>query len=330
MAKRALITGITGQDGSYLAEWLLSQGYEVHGLVRRTNATDGSHIEGLCNDPEIFNRRLFLHFAELTEATALRRVLAEVAADEVYHLAAQSHVGLSFDMAEITCEITAMTTLRLLSILRDLPAGTRFFHASSSEIFGRPASSPQDESTPVNPVNPYGCAKAYATQMARVYRENYRLHISNGILYNHESPRRGENFVTRKITRAAASIKLGLSKDLVMGSVEAQRDWGHAEDFTRGMWLALQQAEPGDYVFATGKLHSVRDVLDIAFSALNLRWEDFVKQDDKFMRPAEPSQLVGNAAKAKTSLNWQPKWTFGSMIEQMVRADYDRLQAQQR
>ena len=330
MAKRALITGITGQDGSYLAEWLLSQGYEVHGLVRRMNAAEGSHIEGLCNDPEIFNRRLFLHFAELTESTALRRVLAEVAADEIYHLAAQSHVGLSFDMAEITCEITAMTTLRLLSILRDLPAGTRFFHASSSEIFGRPATSPQDESTPTNPINPYGCAKAYATQMARVYRSSYHLQISNGILYNHESPRRGENFVTRKITRAAAAIKLGLAKDLVMGSVDSQRDWGHAEDFTRGMWLALQQPEPGDYVFATGQPHSVRDVLDAAFSALELRWEDFVRQDEQFMRPMETSQLIGNAAKAKRVLGWQPKWSFSGMIEQMVRADFDRLSAQQR
>ncbi len=330
MAKRALITGITGQDGSYLAEWLLKQGYEVHGLVRRINATGGTHIEGLCKDPEIFNRRLFLHFAELREASALRRVLADVGADEIYHLAAQSHVGLSFDMAEITCEITAMTTLRLLSILRDLPVGTRFFHASSSEAFGRPIASPQDETTPFNPVNPYGCAKAYATNMARVYRENYHFHISNGILYNHESPRRGENFVTRKISRAAAAIKLGLAKDLVIGSIDAQRDWGHAEDFTRGMWLALQQSEPGDYIFATGKLHSVRDILEIAFNTLGLKWQDFVTQDEKFMRPPELGQLLGNPAKAHQVLNWHPEWTFERMIEQMVRSDFNTLSAQKR
>ena len=330
MAKRALITGITGQDGSYLAEWLLKQGYEVHGLVRRINATGGTHIEGLCRDPEIFNRRLFLHFAELREASALRRVLADVGADEIYHLAAQSHVGLSFDMAEITCEITAMTTLRLLSILRDLPAGTRFFHASSSEAFGRTSASPQDETTPFNPVNPYGCAKAYATNMARVYRENYHFHITNGILYNHESPRRGENFVTRKISRAAAAIKLGLAKELVMGSIDAQRDWGHAEDFTRGMWLALQQPESGDYIFATGKLHSVRDILEIAFTTIGLKWQDFVTQDEKFMRPPEPGQLLGNPAKAHQVLNWHPEWTFERMIEQMVRSDFDKLSGPQR
>lgn len=322
---RAVITGITGQDGSYLCELLLEQGYDVHGLVRRTSAMQRTRLDHLVGDPTLYGRRLFLHYADLDDPTTFRRVLHKVLPDEVYHLAGQSHVGLSFEIPESTCEFTAMGTLRLLEILRDLPSPPRFFHASSSEIFGRPVAAPQDESTPFAPVNPYGCAKAFATQITAVYRSAFGMFTSNGIMFNHESPRRGENFVTRKICKAAASIKLGLQKELSLGDTTAQRDWGHARDYVRGMWLALQHATPEDYVFATGQVHSVQEVVECSFATVGLDWRQYVRQDPRFMRPAEPLRLVGNPAKARRLLQWEAKTTFNQMIVEMTGAELASL-----
>ena len=322
---RALITGITGQDGSYLTELLLSNGYEVHGVVRRTSNLDRSRLQHLYCDTAIYGKRLFLHYAELDDATTFRRVLMKAAPDEMYHLAGQSHVGLSFEIPESTCDMTAMGTLRLLEIIRDLPQRPKFFHASSSEIFGRPTQTPQDETTPFAPVNPYGCAKSFATQMVSVYRQTYGLFAVNGIMYNHESPRRGENFVTRKICRAAAAIRLGQQKELPLGDTTAQRDWGDARDYVRGMWLSLQHERPADFILATGQVHSVQEVVETAFGALGLDWRTFVKQDPRLLRPAEPMRLVGNAAKAKRLLGWEPKNSFGALIEEMTRAELAAL-----
>jgi GDPmannose 4,6-dehydratase len=318
MAKRALITGITGQDGSYLTELLLDQGYVVHGLVRRTSSLDRSRLRHLYTDPKIYNHRLFLHYADLDDPTTMRRSLVKVAPDEIYHLAGQSHVGLSFEIPESTCEITAMGTLRLLEMVRDLPNPPRLFHASSSEVFGQPEKTPQDESTPMAPATPYGCAKAFATQIVGVYRRAYGLFCCNGILYNHESPRRGENFVTQKICLAAAAIKEGRQKELSLGSLDAQRDWGDARDYVRGMWLSLQQAKGDDYVFATGELHTVRDVVETAFGAVGLDWKAHVKQDPRFMRPEEPCRLVGNPAKAERVLGWKRTTSFEQLITDMT------------
>ena len=249
---RALITGITGQDGSYLAELLIAKGYEVHGVVRRTSTLERSRLKHLYNNPEIYGQRLFLHYADLEDPTTLRRVLVRTAPNELYHLAGQSHVGLSFDMVESTCEMTAQGTLRLLEMIRDLEHRPRLFHASSSEIFGHSAGSPQNERTPFQPVTPYGCAKAFATQMVAIYRQTFNLYACNGILFNHESPRRGEAFVTRKITRAVARIRAGLQDKLSLGNLEPQRDWGYAKEYVEAMWLMLQQEQPDDYVVATG------------------------------------------------------------------------------
>ena len=325
MPHKALITGITGQDGSYLAELLLEKDYEVHGVVRRTSTLSRSRLSHLYENPEIYSHRLFLHYADLDDATTLRRVLTKVQPAEIYHLAGQSHVGLSFEIPESTCEMTANATLRLLEIVRDLPEGTRFYHASSSEIFGDPLQMPQDEETPFNPVNPYGCAKAFATQMVRIYRKSFGLFACNGITYNHESPRRGENFVTRKACRAAAAIKLGLEKELVLGDLSAQRDWGDARDYVRGMWLTLQYPTPEDFVFATGQLHSVQDVVEQAFRAVELDWQKFVRRDERFMRPAEPQRMVGNPAKAKRLLHWEPKTSFADLIREMTLAEVESL-----
>ncbi|MHB1306125.1 MAG: GDP-mannose 4,6-dehydratase [Limisphaerales bacterium] len=318
--RRAFITGVTGQDGSYLVELLLEKGYEVHGAVRRTSALNRSRIDHLYRDPGIYGRRLFLHYADLDDPTTLRRSLVKAAPDEIYHLAGQSHVGLSFEIPESTCDLTAMGTLRLLEMVRDLPRPAKFFHASSSELFGRPAVSPQNEDTPVAPVNPYGCAKAFASQMVQVYRNAHSLFAVNGIMYNHESPRRGENFVTQKICRAAAAIKLGLQRDLVLGDAGAQRDWGHARDYVRAMWLMLQQDQPADFVIATGRLHSVQDVLDLAFATVGLDWREFVRRDERLMRPAEPTRLVGDSSKAARQLGWQPEISFAGTIREMTEA----------
>lgn len=327
MIKKALITGVTGQDGSYLAELLLSEGYEVHGVVRRTSTITRSRLKHLYTNPAIYNKQLFLHYADLDDATTLRRVLTKVQPDEIYHLAGQSHVGLSFEIPESTCEMTAIGTLRLLEMIRDLPKSTKLYHASSSEIFGQPLQVPQDESTPFAPVNPYGCAKAFATQMVRVYRNSFGLFACNGITYNHESPRRGENFVTRKICRTAAAIKLGLEKELVLGDTSAQRDWGDARDYVRGMWLALQHSSPQDFIFATGQLHSVQDIVQKAFATVQLDWIKYVRQDKRFLRPTEPVRLVGNPAKAKEILHWKPLGNFESLIEEMTLAEIKDLSA---
>jgi len=324
--KRALITGITGQDGSYLTELLLEKDYEIHGVVRRTSTLDRSRLKQLYNDPKIYGHRLFLHYADLDDPTSLRRIMTKSAPDELYHLAGQSHVGLSFEIPESTCELTAMGTLRLLEIARDLPKSPRIFHAASSEIFGRPEHSPQDEKTPMSPVNPYGCAKAFATQMVRIYRDTFGLFALNGIMYNHESPRRGENFVTRKICRAAAAIKLGHEKELLLGDTTAQRDWGHARDYVRGMWQTLQQEKAEDFVFATGQLHSVQDVVETSFKVVGLDWKKYVKQDQRFMRPAEPLKLVGNPAKAMKVLNWKPQTTFEQIIREMTESEMAALE----
>ena len=322
---RALITGITGQDGSYLTELLLEKGYEVHGIVRRTSNLARSRLDHLYHDPSIYGHRLFLHYADLDDTTTLRRLLSRVAPDEVYHLAGQSHVGLSFEIPESTCEMTAMGTLRLLEMLRDLSKPCRLFHASSSELFGRPAQSPQDEQTPIAPVTPYGCAKAFATQMVKIYRRTFGLFASNGIMFNHESPRRGEHFVTRKICRTAAAIKLGLEKELLLGDTTTQRDWGHARDYVRAMWLMLQEAEPDDFVIATGQLHTVQEVVEAAFATVHLEWQTHVKQDSRFLRPTEPLHLVGNAAKARQRLGWQPQVSFQELVREMTEAELASL-----
>ena len=318
---RALITGITGQDGSYLTELLLGKGYEIHGMVRRTSSLERSRLVHLFHDPKIYGQRLFLHYADLDDPTTMRRTLNAVGPDELYHLAGQSHVGLSFEIPESTCEMTAMGTLRLLEMIRDLPRPPRLFHAGSSEMFGRPAVAPQDEETPFQPVSPYGAAKAFAAQMVRIYRDAHGLYAVNGILYNHESPRRGENFVTRKICRAAAAIREGRQRDLALGDTSSRRDWGDARDYVRGMWLSLQQEVSRDYIFASGVLHSVQDVVEIAFAAVGLDWRQHVRQDPRFLRPAEPTNLVGDATQAHALLGWKPEIGFEQLISEMTRAE---------
>lgn len=325
---RALITGITGQDGSYLVELLLAKGYVVHGLVRRAWSPSGSRIEHLYANPAIYQNRLFLHRAELDDPAALRQALHDAAPDELYHLAGQSHVGLSFEIPEVTCRLIAMGTLRLLEITRSLKPIPKFFHASSSEVFGEPIQTPQDENTPLAPVSPYGCAKAFATQMLAVYRRSYGVFGCNGILFNHESPRRGEGFVTRKICRAAAAISLGLEKELTLGDMGAQRDWGHARDYVEGMWLMLQRDRPEDFILATGRLHTVQDVVEQAFATVNLDWTRFIRHDPSLSRPSEPRRLVGNAAKAKRLLGWQPQITFEQLIREMTQAELAALSKQ--
>ena len=325
--KIALITGITGQDGSYLTELLLEKGYAVHGIVRRTSNLLRSRIEHLRRDEKIYGRKLFLHYGDLSDTTTLRRIFREVQATEVYHLAGQSHVGLSFELPESTCDEAGMATLRLLEIVRDQNAGVKFYHASTSEIFGNASESPQTEETPMRPTSPYGCAKAFATQLARVYRQSYGMFVCNGILYNHESPRRGENFVTRKIARAAARISKGLDVDLVLGNLESKRDWGRAQDYVQAMWLMLQHDKPDDYVVATGKAHSVREFVEAAFKVVDLRWKKFVKHDRAFDRPIEPARLVGRADKIRNRLGWKPTGSFEQLVREMVEAELKELKS---
>ena len=319
--KTALITGITGQDGSYLTELLLEKGYAVHGVVRRTSNLRRSRIEHLRGDGNIYGKSLFLHYGDLSDGTTLRRIFSQVQPAEVYHLAGQSHVGLSFDIPESTCEEIGMATLRLLEIARDQPRPLKFYHASSSEIFGNAAESPQTETTPLQPGSPYGCAKAFATQLARVYRDSYGLFVCNGILYNHESPRRGENFVTRKIARAAARIARGLDQELVLGSLESRRDWGRAQDYVTAMWLMLQHDKPDDYVVATGQAHSVREFVEAAFGVVNLPPEKYLKHNPALNRPNDPARLVGSPKKITTVLGWQPRGSFADLVREMVEAE---------
>jgi GDPmannose 4,6-dehydratase len=319
--KTALITGITGQDGSYLAELLLEKGYAVHGVVRRTSNLLRSRIEHLRRDESVAGKRLFLHYGDLSDGTTLRRIFSKVRPAEIYHLAGQSHVGLSFEIPESTCDEIGMATLRLLEIARDQPEPVKFYHASSSEIFGNAAESPQTETTPLLPSSPYGCAKAFATQLARVYRDSYGLFVCNGILYNHESPRRGENFVTRKIARAVARIARGLEDELVLGSLESRRDWGRSQDYVAAMWLMLQHDKPDDYIVATGETHSVREFVEAAFAVAKLPWEKYVKHNRAFDRLNDPANLVGSAEKIKNTLGWKPTGSFVELVREMVEAE---------
>jgi GDPmannose 4,6-dehydratase len=323
--KLALITGITGQDGSYLTELLLEKGYTVHGIVRRTSNLLRSRIEHLRRDEKIYGRRLFLHYGDLSDSATLSRILAEVQPMELYHLAGQSHVGLSFEIPESTCEEAGMATLRLLEIVRSQPQSLRLYHASSSEIFGDASEIPQIESTPLRPTSPYGCAKAFATQLARVYRESYGLFVCNGILYNHESPRRGENFVTRKIARAAARIARNLDSELVLGNMESERDWGRAQDYVQAMWLMLQHHTADDYVVATGESHSVREFVEAAFAVVGLPWQKYIRHDPAFERPAEPARLVGCPDKIRRTLGWRPGGTFPELVHEMVKTELDAI-----
>jgi GDPmannose 4,6-dehydratase len=324
--KVALITGITGQDGSYLTELLLQKGYAVHGIVRRTSNLLRSRIEHLRRDPKIYDKNLFLHYGDLFDTTTLRRIFREVGPGELYHLAGQSHVGLSFELPESTCDEAGMATLRLLEIVRDQSANVKFYHASTSEIFGNASESPQTEETPMRPTSPYGCAKAFATQLARVYRQSYGMFVCNGILYNHESPRRGENFVTRKIARSVARIARGLDVDLVLGNLESKRDWGRAQDYVIAMWLMLQHEKPDDYVVATGEAHSVRDFVEAAFAVVDLPWKKYVKQDRAFDRPIEPARLVGCPDKIRKTLGWKPSGNFEQLVRQMVEAELKEVE----
>jgi GDPmannose 4,6-dehydratase len=321
--KKALITGITGQDGSYLAELLLAKGYEVHGIIRRASTFNTGRIDHLYTDPHTHGGRLFLHYGDIADSTNLIKLLYQIQPEEIYHLAAQSHVRVSFDIPEYTGDVTALSTIRILEALRQTQVGSRFYQASSSEMFGKVREVPQTESTPFYPRSPYGAAKVYAYWTTVNYRESYGVFACNGILFNHESPRRGETFVTRKITRATARIKAGLEYKLYLGNLDAKRDWGYAKEYVEAMWLMLQQDKPDDYVIATGETHSVRDFLDEAFSYVDLDWHDYVEIDPKYYRPAEVDLLVGDASKAKAKLGWQPKTTFKELVRLMVDADIE-------
>lgn len=327
--KRALITGITGQDGSYLTELLLEKGYEVHGIIRRTSTFNTDRLDHMYVDPHDEDARLFLHYGDLTDGTTLRRILEEVQPVEIYNLGAQSHVRVSFDSPEYTVDAVGMGTLRLLEAIRDYQHRTgiqvRFYQAGSSEMFGKVQEIPQKETTPFYPRSPYACAKVYAHWQTVNYRESYDLFACNGILFNHESPRRGETFVTRKITRAVARIIGGKQKKLFMGNLDAQRDWGYAKDYVRAMWLMLQQNEPEDYVVATGEMHSVREFLELAFGYVNLNWQDYVEFDERYLRPAEVELLIGDPTKATEKLGWAPSVTFPQLVALMVEADLKAL-----
>lgn len=320
--KKALITGITGQDGSYLTELLLGKNYEVHGIVRRASSFNRQRIEHLIQDSDIYGNTLFLHYGDLTDASGLNRILEKIGPDEIYNLGAQSHVRISFDMPEYTGDVDAIGVARLLDAIREvgLTGECRFYQASTSEMFGS-SPAPQSENTPFHPRSPYAAAKLYAHWMVINYRLGYNLHASSGILFNHESPRRGKNFVTRKIAIAAARIKMGLQKQLALGNLDAKRDWGHAKDFVKAMHLMLQQPEGDDFIIATGVTHTIRDLLDFAFSHLGLDWEDYVTVDPKYFRPTEVDVLRGDPAKAKEILGWEPKITFEELITEMV--DYE-------
>ncbi len=320
--KRALITGVTGQDGSYLAELLLEKGYEVYGMVRRSSSFNTERLERIYQDPHVADYRLRLVYGDLDDASSLNRVLRSVKPDEIYNLGAQSHVRVSFDVPEYTASTVGLGTLRLLESIRDsgLEKSVRFYQASSSEMFGG-AKPPQSEATPFEPRSPYACAKVFAHQIAQNYREAYGMFICCGILFNHESPRRGIPFVTRKITRTAARIKHGLEKKLYLGNLDAKRDWGFAGDYVEAMWMMLQHDKPDDYVVATGESHSVRECLDISFGALDLDWKKYVEIDPRYFRPTEVDHLHGDPGKALRVLGWKPKVTFKSLIEMMVRAD---------
>src|SRR3954463_11309523 len=307
MQKKALITGITGQDGSYLAELLLSKGYQVYGIIRRASTFNTGRLDPIYSDPHNSKSRLFLEYGDLSDASALARLIGKIQPDEVYNLAAQSHVRVSFDAPEYTSDITGTGAIRLLEAIREVGIKPRYYQASSSELYGKVQAGPQTEETPFYPRSPYGCAKVYAYWITVNYRESYGMHASNGILFNHESPRRGETFVTRKITRALAHIAAGLQDKLYLGNLDAKRDWGYAKEYVEAMWLMLQQDKPDDYVIATNETHSIREFLDVAFEYKGIDWKKHVEIDERYYRPAEVDLLIGDCSKAKKQLGWEPK-----------------------
>ncbi len=322
--KKALITGITGQDGSYLAEFLLGKGYAVHGLIRRASTFNTDRIEHLYKDPHEAETRLFLHYGDVASSGNLSDLVYDIRPNEIYHLAAQSHVRVSFDMPEYTGDVTGLGTVRLLEAIRKSGIDTRFYQASSSEMFGS-TPPPQNEATPFQPQSPYAAAKLYAYWLTRTYREGYGIHASNGILFNHESPRRGETFVTRKITRAVAAIVAGQQDTLFLGNLDAKRDWGYAPDFVEAMWLMLQQDTPDDYVIGTGEAHSVREFLDEAFGYVGLDWRTYVRIDERYYRPNEVDYLLADPTKAREQLGWQPRTAFRELVHIMVDADLEQV-----
>ncbi|MCE2503899.1 MAG: GDP-mannose 4,6-dehydratase [Chlorobi bacterium] len=326
--KKALITGITGQDGSYLTELLLEKGYEVYGIIRRSSSFNTERLDHLYKDPHERDVRLKLIYGDLNDSSSLNKILRNIRPNEIYNLGAQSHVRVSFDIPEYTAEITGLGTIRLLEAIRDTGIDTKFYQASSSEMYGKVVQVPQNEETPFYPCSPYACAKVYSYWITKNYRESYGMYACNGVLFNHESPRRGPTFVTRKITRAVARIKAGLQKKLYLGNLEAKRDWGYAPDYVEAMWLMLQQEKADDFVVATGQTHSVREFLDEAFKHADLDPYDFVEIDPNYFRPAEVDFLIGDASKARKKLGWEPKVKFRELVKIMVEADVEALDRQ--
>jgi GDPmannose 4,6-dehydratase len=325
---KALITGITGQDGSYLAELLLTKGYEVHGIKRRSSSFNTSRIDSILPDWHERAARLFLHFADLSDSTSLTKLLYRIQPDEIYHLGAQSHVKVSFELPEYTGDVTGLGTVRLLDAIREMGGKTKFYQASSSEMFGTTPEFPQNEKTPFRPSSPYACSKVFAHWITVNYRESYGLFACNGILFNHESPRRGETFVSRKITRAVAKIQAGLQGKLFMGNLEAKRDWGYAPEYVEAMWCMMQLDKPDDFVIATGETHSVREFLEAAFAYVGLDWQRYVEIDPRYFRPTEVDYLLGDASKAERILGWRPKIKFQDLVKLMVDADVQLLSDQ--
>jgi GDPmannose 4,6-dehydratase len=324
--KKALITGITGQDGSYLADLLVAKGYEVHGIIRRASTFNTSRIDHLYQDPHVNGVRLFLHYGDLADSVNMTKLLYDLQPDEVYNLGAQSHVRVSFDIPEYTADVTGVGTIRILEAIRESGVKPRFYQASSSEMFGKVQEIPQKETTPFWPRSPYGCAKMFGHWATVNYRESYNLFACSGILFNHESPRRGETFVTRKISRAVAAIKLGLQKDLYLGNMDAKRDWGYAPEYVEGMWRMLQAEQPDDYVLATNETHTVQEFVEEAFRHVGLDWQKYIKYDARYERPAEVDLLIGDPAKAKKQLGWEPKVRFKELVQIMVDADVEMLE----
>ncbi len=329
MAKRALITGITGQDGSFLTELLLEKGYEVYGIVRRSSSFNTERIDHLYQDPHVPETRLRMFYGDLNDSSSLNTILRRVQPDEIYNLGAQSHVRVSFDVPEYTGEVTGLGTVRLLEAIREAGIMPKFYQASSSELYGKVLETPQTEKTPFYPRSPYGCAKAYSYYITVNYRESYNMFACNGILFNHESERRGETFVSRKITRAATRIKLGLQEKLYLGNLDARRDWGYARDYVEAMWLMLQAEEPDDYVVATGETHSIREFLDLSFGMLDLDWKEYVEIDPRYYRPTEVDLLLGDATKAREKLGWEPRVAFPELVKIMVDHDLELAQQEQ-
>jgi GDPmannose 4,6-dehydratase len=325
MTKKAIVTGITGQDGSYLTEFLLEKNYEVHGVIRRSSSFNTGRIDHLFNNKDIGNNKLFLHYGDLTDGSSLRKIIEKVNPDEIYHLAAQSHVRVSFDIPEYTTDTTALGACRILEAIRDVGINAKYYQASSSEMFGKVLEVPQKETTPFYPRSPYACSKVYAYHLTRNYREAYNMFACNGILFNHESPRRGETFVTRKITLGLANILAGNQDKLYLGNLDAKRDWGFAGDFVDAMWRILQADEPDDFVIATGETHTIKEFLTEAFSYKGLDWQDYVEIDQKYYRPTEVDLLIGDASKAKQKLDWEPKIKFKGLVKMMVDSDCEKL-----